>query len=144
MVSFLYEFVLVSYINVRLISGIPQQDDLGMGKFPGGSFDFVNQVFKIFSPDEFKEFKSHTAVLNPFIEDTERFQILMLLILSELNENASALRFRTAILSSVFHIDTRNSVEDENQILGPYFQMICTVKKLYHKAKILFDAFAQS
>ena len=98
----------------------------------------------MFSQDEFKEFKSHTAALNPFIEDTERFQILMLLILSELNENASALRFRTAILSSIFHIDTNSSVEDENQILGPYFQMIRTVKKIYNKAKIFFDAFAQS
>ena len=92
-----------------------------MGNFPGGSMDFVNQVFKLFSQDEFKEFKSQTAVVNSFIEDTERFQILMLLILSELNENASALRFRTAI----FHISDMNSVEDENQILGQYFQMIC-------------------
>ena len=102
--------------------------------------DFVNQVFKLFSQDEFKEFKSQTAVVNSFIEDTERFQILMLLILSELNENASALRFRTAI----FHISDMNSVEDENQILGQYFQMICRVKKIYHKAKSFFDAFAQN
>ena len=115
-----------------------------MGNFPGGSFDFVNQVFKMFSQDEFKEFESHTAAINPFIEDPERFQILMLLILSELNENASALRFRTAILSSIFHIGSINSVEDENQILRPYFQMVCTVKKIYHKAKVFFDAFAQS
>ena len=98
----------------------------------------------MFSQDEFKEFKSYTDALNPFIEDKERFQILMLLILSELNENASALRFRTAILSSIFHIGSNNSVEDENQILGPYFQMVCTVKKIYQRAKIFFDAFAQS
>ena len=115
-----------------------------MGNFPGGSMDFVNQVFKLFSQDEFKEFKCQTAVVNSFIEDTERFQILMLLILSELNENASALRFRTAILSSIFHISDINSVEDENQILGQYFQMICRVKKIYHKAKSFFDAFAQN
>ena len=106
--------------------------------------DFVNQVFKLFSQDEFKEFKSQTAVVNSFIEDTERFQILMLLILSELNENASALRFRTAILSSIFRISDMNSVEDENQILGQYFQMISRVKKIYHKAKSFFDAFAQN
>ena len=115
-----------------------------MGNFPGGSLDFVNKVFNIFSQDEYKEIKSHTAALNPFIEDTERFQILMLLILSELNENASALRFRTAILSSIFHLSTKNSVEDENQILGLYFQMICRVKRIYNKAKAFFDVFAQS
>ena len=68
----------------------------------------------------------------------------MLLILSELNENASALRFRTAILSSIFRISDMNSVEDENQILGQYFQMISRVKKIYHKAKSFFDAFAQN
>ena len=62
--------------------------------------EFVYGVSKLFSYDEFEDIKSHTAALNPFIEDNERFQVMLLLILSELNENASALRFRTAILSA--------------------------------------------
>ena len=107
--------------------------------------EFVYKVSKLFSNDEYQEIKSHTAALNPFIGDNERFQIMLLLILSELNENASALRFRTAILSAIFHMrNTNDSTEDENQILGPYFQMICRVKKIYQRAKKFFDIFDQN
>ena len=104
--------------------------------------EFVYEVSNLFSYDEYQEIQSHTVALNPFIGDDERFQIMLLLILSELNENASALRFRTAILSAIFHMRSTNDwTEDENQILGPYFQMICRVKKIYQRAKKFFDRF---
>ena len=81
--------------------------------------------------------------MNPFIENEERFKILLLLVLTELNEDASALRFRTAILSSIFQ--TRSTLEeDETQSIGVYFQMIGRVKKLYLEAKMFFDTFAKN
>ena len=126
-------------MNLTLLLGIPQSHDLGIGVIPGGSLEFVHKIFNF---DDFQEIKSHTTALNPFIEENERFQIMLLLILSELNENASALRFRTAILSCIFHMKSSDdSAEDENQILEPYFQMICRVKKIYRKAKKFFDMF---
>ena len=107
--------------------------------------EFLYEVAKLLSYDDLQDVKSHAAALNPFIGDNERFQIMLLLILSELNENASALRFRTAILSAIFHMrNTNDSTEVENEILGPYFQMICRVKKIYQRAKKFFDIFDQN
>ena len=51
-----------------------------MGNFPGGSMDFVNQVFKLFSQDEFKEFKSQTAVVNSFFTENLVLEFVMVMI----------------------------------------------------------------
>ena len=96
-----------------------------------------------FLPEEaVREMKDHGEALTTMVRSKEKFNILLLLVLTELNESGSALRFRNSILTSIFHIQ-RNSMTSDEQILGPYFEMVHRIKEIYKKGKTFFDMFCQ-
>ena len=112
-----------------------------MGLEPGGSYEKISQVCNL-STEEAQEIADHGKALTPFVKSKEKFAILLLLVLTELNESGSGLRFRNALLSSIFHME-HNSKRSDEEILGPYFEMVHRVKEMYQKGKIFFDMFSQ-
>ena len=90
---------------------------------------------------EYQEIMRHTEVINPIMKHDDTFKIVLLLILTELNENPSALRFRSAILSAIFHIESEAQGE---QAIAPFLEVVYRVKEVYKSGKRFFDLFSQA
>ena len=132
-----FKIVILSFI----FSGLPQNVQLGLGTQPGGSYEKIGQMCNL-STEEVREMEDHAQALAPIVRSKELFQILLLLILTELNESGSALKFRNSILTAIFRIESNSGTSDE-QILGPYFEMVHRIKEIYKKGKTFFDMFCQ-
>ena len=88
------------------------------------------------------EIKGHLQVLSPILVRKEKFPVLLLLILTELNESGSALRFRNSILSALFHSQWDGRTPEE-EILRDYLDLVHRVKEIYQKGKVFWDMFCQ-
>ena len=118
-----------------------EEDHLGLSLESGGSYEKIGQTCNL-STEEAQEIADHGKALTPTVWSREKFPILVLLVLTELNETGSALRFRNEILASLFHTQFNGRNSDE-EILGPYFEMVHKVKQIYQKGKTFFDMFSQ-
>ena len=79
-------------------------------------------------------------MLNPFLKEKNQFKIIFLLLLTELDENPVAVRFQTALLSAIFHMQLENFNE---QALAPYLEVVYRVKEVYKAGRNFFDLFSQ-
>ena len=116
--------------------GISKSIDLGVN-FPPGNFEKIREV-NLISEQEFQDIKRHTDVINPLMKHDDIFKIVLLLILTELNEHSSALRYRSAILSSISQINSGD------QAIAPFLEIVYRVKEVYKAGKRYFDLFSQS
>ena len=119
--------------------GISKSVDLGV-EFPPGNFEKVRDV-NLISEQEYQDIKKHTGVINPIMKHNDTFKIVLLLILTELDEHSSAVRFRSAILSAIFHIESEALGE---QAIAPFLEVVYRVKEVYKSGKKFFDLFSQS
>ena len=95
----------------------------------------------LISEQEYQDIMRHTEVINPIMKHKDTFKIVLLLILTELNEHSSALRFRSAILSAIFHNESEALGE---QAIAPFLEVVYRVKEVYKSGKRFFDLFSQS
>ena len=116
--------------------GISKSTDLGV-KFPPGNFEKIREV-NLISEQEFQDIKRHTDVINPLMKHDDIFKIVLLLLLTELNEHSSALRYRSAILSSI------SQIHSGDQAIAPFLEIVYRVKEVYKAGKRYFDLFSQS
>ena len=131
---------LANFFNVtNFLSGINDSVDLGL-KFPTGNFKKIRDM-NLLSEQEYQDIMRHTGVINPIMKHDDTFKIVLLLILTELNEHSSALRFRSAILSAIFHIESEALGE---QAIAPFLEVVYRVKEVYKSGKRFFDLFSQS
>ena len=87
-----------------MLAGIAENVELGVN-FPSRNFELIRDV-DLISEQEYQDIKRHTEVINPIMKHNDTFKIVLLLILTELDDHSSALRFRSAILSAIFHIES--------------------------------------
>ena len=120
-------------------SGIAETVDLGL-KFPTGNFKKIRDM-NLLSEQDYQDIMRHTEVINPIMKHKDTFKIVLLLILTELNEHSSDLRFRSAILSAIFHIESEALGE---QAIAPFLEVVYRVKEVYKSGKKFFDLFSQS
>ena len=78
----------------------------------------------------------HIKILNPFLKEKNKFKIILLLLLTEMDECPVAVRFQTALLSSIFHVQLE-VLDDE--AIGPYLEVVYRVKEVYKAGKKFFD-----
>ena len=116
--------------------GISKSVDLGV-EFPPGNFEKVRDV-NLISEQEYQDIKRHTDVINPLMKHNDIFKIVLLLILTELNEHSSALRFRSAILSSISHIHSGD------QAIAPFLEIVYRVKEVYKAGRNFFELLTKS
>ena len=126
-------------ISDLLLTGITGNVDLGVN-FPSRNFELIRDM-NLISEQEYEDIKRHTEVINPILKQNDTFKIVLLLILTELNEHSSALRFGSAILSAKFHIESEALGE---QAIAPFLDVVYRVKEVYKLGKRFFDLFSQS
>ena len=123
----------------NLLAGIAENVELGVN-FPSRNFELIRDV-DLISEQEYQDIKRHTEVINPIMKHNDTFKIVLLLILTELDDHSSALRFRSAILSAIFHIESEALGE---QAIAPFLEIVYRVKEVYKSGKKFFDLFSQS
>ena len=90
-------------------------------------------------PDDILNFKRTENSILPFLSDMN-YKILYLLVLSEFNDNASSLRFRSAVLSTIFHLNS-NNLGFASEILGVFFEKFTELKTLYQIGRPILNLF---
>ena len=70
------------------------------------------------------------------MKEKNKFKIILLLLLTELDEYPVAVRFQTALLSSLFHAQLEAF---DDQGIGPYLEVVYRVKEVYKAGKRFFD-----
>lgn len=70
------------------------------------------------------------------MKEKKKFKIILLLLLTELDEYPVAVRFQTALLSSLFHAQLE-ALDDQG--IGPYLEVVYRVKEVYKAGKRFFD-----
>ena len=78
--------------------------------------------------------------MNPFLKEKNQFKIIFLLLLTELDEYPVAVRFHTALLSAIFHMQVESFDE---QVIAPYLEVVYRVKEVYKAGRKFFDLFSQ-
>ena len=105
--------------------------------------DGFQRIFevKLISDEQFQDIRRHTSVLNPFLKKKNQFKIILLLLLTELDEYPVAVRYQTALLSSIFHMQLEAFDE---QAITPYLEVVYRVKEVYKAGRNFFDLLSQS
>ena len=121
-----------------LVSGFPKNRDLGDCKYmPAFRYTDVKRFNKI-SAEANHEMSQNIGEMLPFLENSDNHKILYLLLLTDIPENASCVRLRTALLSMIFHLES-DGTQSEIDVLAPYLEMMSRMNKHYTLGKDLND-----
>ena len=126
------------YVSNCLISGFPKDRDLGDCKYmPTFRYTDVKKLNKT-SVEADHEMSQNIEEMLPFLENSDNHKILYLLLLTDIPENASCVRLRTALLSMIFHLES-DGTQSEVDVLAPYLEMVSRMNKNYTLGKALND-----
>ena len=129
--------VLLIYTNF-LVSGFPKDRDLGDCKYmPAMKYTDVKMFNKI-SAEANQEMYQNIGEILPFLGNSDNHKILYLLLLTDIPENASCIRLRTALLSMIFHLES-DGTQSEVDVLAPFLEMVSRMNKNYILGKALND-----
>ena len=121
-----------------LVSGFPKNRDLGDCKYmPAMKYTDVNKL-DIISAEANQEMFLNIGEILPFLGNSDNHKILYLLLLTDIPENASCIRLRTALLSMIFHLES-DGTQSEIDVLAPYLEMVSRMNKNYILGKALND-----
>ena len=98
----------------------------------------VSKMFGIMSENEILAFQKEEENIMPFLEDPINTKILYLLVLSSFNDNPRSIRFCTAVLSTIFHLNSNQSLS-ESMTVGPFLEKLWELKNLYQTGKNLLQ-----
>ena len=132
-----------NFINVAncIILGFPKDRDLGDCKYmPAMRYTDMNKL-SVISVEANHEVSQNIGEILPFVENSDNHKILYLLLLTDIQDNATCIRLRAAILSMIFHLES-DGTQSEIDILAPYLEMVSRMNKNYTLRKALFDQIA--
>ena len=118
--------------------GLPDDADIGVNCKKDG-FQRIFEV-KLISDEQLQDIRRHTSVLNPFLKEKNQFKIIFLLLLTDVDEYPVAVRYQTALLSAIFHMQVESFDE---QAIAPYLEVVYRVKEVYKAGRNFFDLFSQ-
>ena len=101
-------------------------------------YSHVNKKLNMISQETEQEMGGHISEIMQFVENSDHHKILYLLLLTDMEDNASCIRLRTALLSMIFHIES-DGTQTEADILAPYLEMVSRMNKSYVLGKALLD-----
>ena len=94
-------------LNPVIILGSPKDRDLGDCKYmPVMRYSHVNKKLNMISQETEQKMAGHISEIMQFVENSDHHKILYLLLLTDMEDNASCIRLRTALLSMIFHIES--------------------------------------
>ena len=106
---------------------------------PNLKWSHFTQMSNLMPLDDMWNFKRTEDSILPFLSDMN-YKILHLLVLSDFSDNASSLRFRSAVLSTIFHLDS-STLGSQSKILGIFFEKFMELKTLYKTGKPILNLF---
>ena len=95
----------------------------------------MNNKLEVISEEADQEMSQHMGEILRFLENLDNDKILYLLLLTDIEENARCIRFRTTLLSMIFHIES-DGTQTETDILAPYLEMVFRLKKVQVLGKL--------
>ena len=111
------------------VLGLDQDADIGIGKDILPISDFCNSQKTYMSTENVKEIQRLLKMVRPFLDDSKSFKIILLLLLTESEYSPSFKRLHTAFASAILR-NASGSDRGENEILGPYFNVIQKSKRI--------------
>ena len=117
--------------------GIGIDEDSGIdGNIPHLRWSNVSKLLGIMSENEILAFQKEEENILPFLKDPINMKILYLLVLSSFNDNPRSIRYSTAVLSTVFHLNSNQSIS-ESMTVEPFLEKMWELKNLYEIGKNL-------
>lgn len=106
---------------------------------PNLKWSHFTQMSNLMPLDDILNFKRTEDIILPFLSDMN-YKILYLLVLSDFSDNASSLRFRSAVLSTIFHLNSF-TLGSQSEVLGVFFEKFMELKTLYKLGKPILNLF---
>ena len=106
---------------------------------PNLKWSHFTQMSNLMPLDDILNFKTTEDSILPFLSDMN-YKILYLLVLSDFSDNASSLRFRSAVLSTIFHLNS-HTLGSHSEILRVFFEKFMELKMLYQIGRPILNLF---
>ena len=108
-------------------------------KVPNLKWSHITHIPNLMPLEDISNFKRIEDSILPFLNDMN-YKILYLLVISDFSDNASSLRFRSAVLSTIFHLNS-HTLGSHSEILRVFFEKFMELKMLYQIGRPILNLF---